>query len=130
MMRHVAPLLVILSLCTQTFAHDEDHEHDAWYSSLYQPDAPTVSCCGVADAYWCDTISVEDHEAYCTITDDRADMPLNNRAHVDIGTKIHIPASKLKWEQNGKMIGNPTGHAVVFLSYTQQVYCFVQAGGV
>ena len=27
-------------------------------------------------------------------------------------------------------IGNPTGHAIVFLSYGGAVYCFVQNGGV
>jgi hypothetical protein len=27
----------------------------AWYRKLMMPDAPTVSCCGEADAYWADT---------------------------------------------------------------------------
>jgi hypothetical protein len=110
-------------------AHDEDRAHDAWYHSLRQPDSPSVSCCGLADAYWCDTINVRDGQTFCTITDDRDDEPLG-RPHVEIGTQIHIPDHKLKWEQDGKPIGNPVGHSVVFLSYTRQVWCFVQAGGV
>jgi hypothetical protein len=110
-------------------AHDEDRAHDAWYHSLMQPDNPTVPCCGLADAYWCDKINVKDGQTFCAITDERDDEPLA-RPHVDIGTEIEIPDAKLKWEQDGRPIGNPTGHSVVFLSYTRQVYCFVQSTGI
>ena len=27
-----------------------------WYQALMQPDVPTASCCGEADAYWADEI--------------------------------------------------------------------------
>jgi len=31
-----------------------------WYQALMQPDVPTASCCGEADAYWADEIHVWD----------------------------------------------------------------------
>ena len=94
-----------------------------WYQHLMQPDAPDVSCCGEADAYWCDGIHVREDKTYCTITDDRPDAPLG-RPHVKIGTEIFIPNHKLKWDE-----GNPTGHAIVFLSTGGYVWCFVQGTG-
>lgn len=95
-----------------------------WYAGLMQPDNPTASCCGEADAYWCDGIHVRDGKTFCTITDDRPNEPLHRTA-VPIGTEIEIPDRKLKWDR-----GNPTGHAIVFLSSGGAVYCFVQNGGV
>lgn len=118
--------LIVLFLYTiPVRAHDHDHpELDQWYATLMQPDNPAVSCCGKSDAYWCDTINVKDGKTFCTITDDRDDAPLK-RPHVPVGTKIEIPDHKLKWDR-----GNPTGHAIVFLSGWGHVFCFVQAGGV
>ena len=125
-------LSVVITLAmgiVKGLAHDEDHNNDAWYGSLTQPDSPQTSCCGLADAYWCDDYYARDGKAYCKITDDRPDGPLK-RPHVPVGTEVEIPPHKLKWEQNGKPIGNPTGHAVVFLSVMGHVFCYVQAGGV
>jgi hypothetical protein len=95
-----------------------------WYQGLMQPDVPTASCCGEADAYWCDDYYAREGRAFCRITDDRDDAPLG-RPHVDNGTEIEIPNHKLKWDKS-----NPTGHGVVFLSRGGFVYCYVQAGGV
>jgi len=95
-----------------------------WYQSLMQPDVPTASCCGEADAYWADEIHVRDGRTIATITDDRPDGPLG-RPHVDVGTEIEIPPNKLKWDRS-----NPTGHGVVFISRSRYVFCFVQPGGV
>lgn len=95
-----------------------------WYAGLMQPDNPTASCCGEADAYWCDIIRVKDGKTFCAITDDRPNEPLR-RTPVEIGTLIEIPDRKLKWDR-----GNPTGHAVVFLSSGGAVYCFVQGTGI
>lgn len=94
-----------------------------------QPDLPASSCCGAADAYYCDTIHVVterdgSQHTTCTVTDDRPDEPLV-RPHVDIGTVIEIPNRKLKWDR-----GNPTGHAIVFMSRFGIVFCFVQNGGI
>ena len=118
-------------LYSVNFAHARDNgqwentdpEIRKWYSRLMQPDAPTVSCCGEADAYWCDGIHVKEGKTYCTITDDREDAPLG-RPHVEMGTEIFVPDHKLKWDA-----GNPTGHAIVFLSTAGYVWCFVQNGG-
>lgn len=94
-----------------------------WYQALKQPDVPHASCCGEADAYWCDDYYARNGRAFCRITDDRDDAP-RHRPHVDVGTEIEIPPNKLKWDKS-----NPTGHGVVFMSRSGFVYCYVQAGG-
>ncbi|MCS3690969.1 hypothetical protein ABIF26_006476 [Bradyrhizobium elkanii] len=113
------------------YGHDHNHpELDDWYASLMQPDAPHASCCGKADAYWCDDYYARDGRAFCKITDDRPDAPLN-RPHIPLGTEIEIPPNKLKWDR-----ANPTGHAVIFVRggawgpglFT--VFCFVQGTGI
>lgn len=104
-------------------AHDGDPSHDTWYRNLKQPDAPAISCCGESDAYWCDTIRVREGATYCVITDDRDDAPLMRR-HIPVGTEVFIPNYKLKWDE-----GNPTGHAIVFMSIAGFVWCFVQSSG-
>jgi hypothetical protein len=96
----------------------------SWYRSLMQPDVPTLSCCGEADAYWCDDIFVRSGKAYCRITDDRPDGPLG-RPHRKIGEEYEIPPNKLKHDA-----GNPTGHSIIFLSTAGYTWCFVQVGGV
>lgn len=95
-----------------------------WYQNLMQPDVPTMSCCGEADAYFCDEVHVKGGKTFCAITDDRPDEP-RGRPHIDIGTQIQIPDNKLKWDRS-----NPTGHAVVFLSRARYVFCFVQGAGI
>jgi hypothetical protein len=115
--------------CGAIFAHDSHHWGKTdpairqWMQGLMQPDNPTASCCGEADAYWADEVHVRDGKTYATITDDRDDAPLG-RPHVDNGTEIEIPDNKLKWDR-----GNPTGHGVVFLSRGGFVFCYVQPGG-
>jgi hypothetical protein len=105
-------------------AHDPDHEEfGGWYMSLIQPDNAPAPCCGEADAYWADEIHVRDGKTYATITDDRPDEP-RKRPHFDVGTTFEVPDSKLKWDA-----GNPTGHAIIFLSRGGHVYCFVQGTG-
>ena len=95
-----------------------------WYQSLMQPDIPTSSCCGEADAYWADEVHVRNGRTYVRVTDDRPDGPLG-RPHVEKGTEIEIPHNKLKWDRS-----NPTGHGIVFMSRTGYVFCYVQPGGV
>ena len=94
-----------------------------WYQALMQPDAPSASCCGEADAYFADEIHVRGGKIFAVITDDRPDEP-RGRPHIDIGTEIEIPDHKLKWDR-----GNPTGHGIVFLSRDGYVFCYVQPGG-
>lgn len=95
-----------------------------WYEGLKRPDAPQYSCCGEADAYWCDDISVRSGKTYCKITDDRPDKPLG-RPHIPMGTEFEIPNAKLKYDE-----GNPTGHAVLFVNSNGLVWCFVQGTGI
>src|SRR5579859_5391816 len=61
-----------------------------WYQKLLQPDNPTVSCCGEADAYWCDDYYSRDGKAYCKITDDRPDEE-RGRPHREVGQEFEIP---------------------------------------
>lgn len=110
-----------------------DPEIREWYQNLKQPDAPVASCCGEADAYWADSFEVKDNQVIAIITDEREDGPLRRR-HVDIGTKIVIPADKMKFGPNDPQSiegnKNPTGHGIVFLSRGDYVYCYVAPGGV
>lgn len=101
-----------------------DARTSLWYRSLMQPDNPGVSCCGEADAYWADKVEIEGNKVFAIITDDRADEPLR-RPHVPVGKRIEVPRHKYKFDR-----GNPTGHNVIFLSVTLQVYCFVQGSGI
>ena len=94
-----------------------------WYQELMQPDIPTASCCGEADSYWADDIHTRGGKNYAVITDNRDDEKLG-RPHLENGTEIEIPDHKLKWDRS-----NPTGHAIIFLSRSQYVFCFVQSGG-
>jgi hypothetical protein len=95
-----------------------------WYQILMQPDVPSASCCGEADAYWCDDYFARGGKAFCRITDDRPDAE-RGRPHREIGTEFEIPNAKLKYDRS-----NPTGHGVIFLSRGDYVYCFVAPGGV
>ena len=99
---------------------NSDPDIRKWYKSLMQPDVPTLSCCGEADAYYCDDIFVKDKKAYCRITDDRPDEPLG-RPHREIGEVYEIPPNKLKYDRS-----NPTGHSIIFLSTSGYTWCFVQ----
>ncbi len=118
-----------LAMISTAFAHDPDNPQiDKWYESLKMPDQPAMSCCGESDAYWCDGIHVRQGRTYCVVTDDRPDEPLH-RTHLELGTEILIPDHKLTWKD-----GNPTGHAILFISpgvigSERVVYCFVQNGG-
>jgi len=126
-------LLCLLLLASSGYAKDFGQWEDGdpivreWFRTLMRPDNPMVSCCGEADAYWCDDVSVRNGRTYCRITDDREDGPLQ-RPHIDVGTEFYIPNLMIKWDR-----GNPTGHVVVFLADIgfgmRTVICFVQATG-
>ena len=127
-------ILILLLLVTTASAHDDkEHWHNltpemkAWYESLKQPTNPTMSCCGLADAYWADEVKVlPDGRVEVTITDDRPDKPLG-RPNRPPGTKVIIPKQNMvdfsKPPNEGK--GNPTGHGVLFISVSGVVYCYV-----
>lgn len=123
----IGALLVILS---PAFSRDlgqweaSDPTIRLWFETLRQPDNPTISCCGEADAYWADGVEVKDGKTFAIITDDRPDEPLK-RPHVPLGTRVEVPPYKLKWDR-----GNPTGHTVIFLGPSLHVYCYVQGSGI
>jgi hypothetical protein len=95
-----------------------------WYSNLRQPDQPTVSCCGEADAYWADSFEVAGDKYVAIITDERPNEPLR-RKPIPVGTKFLIPLHKMNRDPN------PTGHGVVFIRpWDNEVLCFIAPGGV
>lgn len=103
---------------------DADPAIAEWFRTLKQPDHPTVSCCGEADAYFADSYKVAPDGTYIAIiTDERPDGPLM-RSHIPVGTEVPIPANKLKFDK-----GNPTGHGIVFMGYGS-VFCYLPPGGV
>jgi hypothetical protein len=95
-----------------------------WYQDLKQPDNPAASCCGEADAYWADAFeATSDGEYVAIITDPRDDKPLG-RIHRDIGMRIVVPGSKIKWKE-----ANPVGHGLIFLSRFDNVFCYLPPWG-
>jgi len=74
-----------------------------WFQQIMQPDNPSMSCCGEADAFEADDFEVEDDHYLAVITD--------GRGVIRPGTKIPVPNHKMKWDR-----GNPVGHGFVFLS--------------
>lgn len=69
-----------------------------------QPDRPNLSCCGEADGYWADSYEVKGDQYVAIITDTRDDTKLGRRQHIEAGTRVAVPNSKIKWGS-----GNPTG---------------------
>lgn len=161
MQRLIAAVCVTLLLVQQAWAHDDRwHDEDTpavkdWYSKLLQPDTITTaynsegapylngnSCCGQADAYYVDVNVVYDRQTgtsavIATIDDDRNDKKLNDRAHEDNGTQYTVPPNKVVGRI--QRVGNPTGHAILFLSapamvgedrLPRDVMCFVDNGDI
>jgi hypothetical protein len=124
-------MLIWLASVLLAWPHDagqwteQDPVIAGWFATLKQPDNPSSSCCGTADAYWADKVETDsDGHLVAVITDERDDAVLS-RPHVPVGTKIIVPPYKIKWDR-----GNPTGHIVIFLTWERQVLCYVQNGGV
>jgi hypothetical protein len=97
-------------------------------STLRQKNAPTIPCCGEADAFFADRTEVIDGKVYAVITDTRDDAPLH-RPHIDVGTKIELPPDAY----GAIPPGNPTEHTIIFVRQNYNggftVYCFVQSSG-
>lgn len=131
-MKSLGRILTLLLVCTSMRLSARDLGQWAsvdatvlqWYKSLMQPDNPTISCCGAADAYYADVFEANGDRYVAIITDTRDDAPLG-RHHVEPGTRIVVPNSKLKVDS-----GNPTGHGVIFLSSSDTVFCYVAPGGI
>jgi hypothetical protein len=118
--------VIVLSIC-EAPAHDQwegvDPLHREWFNGLMRPDNPTLSCCGLADAYWADSYEVKGDQYVAIITDTRDDKPLRRR-HIENGKRFVVPNSKIKWDS-----GNPTGHGIIFIGYLGNVLCYLPPGG-
>ena len=79
-----------------------------WFQSLMQPDNPSLSCCGEADAFEADTFEVEGDHYIAIITD--------GKGVIANGTRITVPNAKMKWDK-----GNPTGHGIIFIGSSGQL---------
>jgi hypothetical protein len=133
-------MMLCVASCSPPVAYARDNgQWDAtnadvqkWFKGLMQPDLPTISCCGEADAYYADSWEVEGDHYVAVITDTRPDAPLH-RPHIEVGTRIRVPNHKMKFDA-----GNPTGHGVVFVVLRGDdddppdgwhVYCYITPGG-
>ena len=131
--RNATACMVLVNLaimCAVAAARDsgqwEREEPDVrhWYRTLMQPDNPSMSCCGEADAYWADEVETKGDKVIAIITDTRPDGPLGRRP-IPPGTKFEIPQNKITYRG-----GNPTGHIVIFVNQLDAVLCYVMNGGV
>lgn len=96
-----------------------------WFQSLKQPDNPSVSCCGEADAYEADSFDVEGDHYVAIITNGEEDIA-HGKPAIANGTRIPVPNSKMKYDKS-----NPTGHGLIFLGGSDhRVFCYVAPGGV
>jgi hypothetical protein len=89
----------------------------AWFESLRQPNDPTASCCGEADAFEADAFEIDGDHYVAIITGGHGDFPT--------GSRISVPNAKMKWDA-----GNPTGHGIIFIGSDANVLCYVAPGGV
>jgi hypothetical protein len=112
----------ILALCAPAAARDDGQWANSpthirqWFQSLMQPDHPRISCCGEADAFEADSFEVEGDHYVAIIT--------NGKGVIPNGTRISVPNTKMKWDA-----GNPTGHGIIFIGGSGQLYCYVTPGG-
>jgi hypothetical protein len=113
-MRH---LLLLLALGSVAFARGTPNSEQwadsppnvrLWFQSLTQPDDPSMSCCGEADAFEADTFEVEGDHYVAIITD--------GKGVIESGTRVPVPNPKMKWDA-----GNPTGHGIIFIGPGKQV---------
>jgi hypothetical protein len=121
-MRYILLLLTLGSVAFARGTRDSGQWEDSppnvreWFHSLTQPDDPTMSCCGEADAFEADTFEVDGDHYVAVITD--------GKGVIANGTRFPVPNQKMKWDA-----GNPTGHGIIFIGPHREVYCYVTPGG-
>jgi len=124
--RLVAVTLAVALVVTPALARDlgqwenKDPKIGAWFRRQMQPDNPSVSCCGKADAYEANEFVMDGVQYFAVITDTRDDVTLM-RPHIPVGTRIYIPPHKMKRNNDDP---NPTGKGLVFIGGRGQVYCY------
>jgi hypothetical protein len=125
----VRAAVIVLSVC-EAPARDlgqwdgVDPLHRQWFQELRQPDNPNLSCCGETDGYWADSYEVKGDQYVAIITDTRDDKKLGRAQHIEAGTRVTVPNSKIKWGS-----GNPTGHGIIFIGLGGDVFCYLPPGG-
>lgn len=94
---------------------DKDHpEISAWFGRQRVPDSPSSSCCGLADAYYADSVTTEGDQHIAIITDERV---VEGRVPIAPGTRFVVPPSKMNnGSRAGKHDPNPTGHGIIFIN--------------
>jgi hypothetical protein len=114
---------------------EQQFERYQWFSRQKMPDQPTYSCCGQGDAYYADSVFVNQKgDVFAIITDERPDYPLG-RQHIKPGTRILVPPHKNKDTRNDP---NPTGHTIIFVRWYEEapdygnwgVLCYLPDGGI
>ena len=139
MFKTMSTILLVISLITPGYTSERYSSPDLseYYQSLNQPDNPSNSCCGAGDAYYADKVKdcpvdASDCALIAIITDTRPDtfkLPddkIINRPHVDPGTEVVIPKSKIR----KKPIPNPTEHNIVFMNRYNSVLCWEPGAGI
>jgi hypothetical protein len=88
----IAFMLVASPAAARDFGQWENQASEVrnWFQRLMQPDAPFMSCCGEADAYWADSFEADGDRYVAIITDERPDGPLG-RPHRELGEKNRRP---------------------------------------
>ena len=72
----------------------------------------------------CKCPSLKGDQYVAIITDTRDDKPLGRAQHIEAGTRVAVPNSKIKWGS-----GNPTGHGIIFIGIGGDVFCYLPPGG-
>jgi hypothetical protein len=92
-----------------------------------QPDNPYMSCCGEADAFEADAFEADTFEVdtFEVDGDHYVAVITDGKGAIADGTRIMAPNTKMKWDRR-----NPTGHGIIFIGSSGQVYCHVAPGGV
>lgn len=121
----IRPALILALLTLPALARpgpqwaDEPEYIRQWFQSVMQPDNPTQSCCGQADAY-----DVE-------MAGEGPDGSINVRiigslaAYADmIGQIVSVPREKLQTKY-----GNPTDRYILFMGSQHRVFCLIPKVG-
>jgi hypothetical protein len=122
-MKPLLAAIATLAMLLPAAARDNGQRGDSpanvrqWFQSLMQPDNPSISCRGEADAFEADAFEIEGDHYIAVITDGKGVIPN--------GARIVVPNQKMKWDA-----GNPTGHGIIFIGTNGQLYCYVAPGGV
>jgi hypothetical protein len=89
----------LLSTLAQARDFGQWEQHPAhirqWFQMLMQPDEPTKSCCGEADAYEADMFEIDGDQYVAIITNGAGDHAIG-KPSVPNGTRVIVPNSKLK----------------------------------